>query len=393
MAGSDHRTQAELLRELREGSPRQQELALNRLAYVGEAEALDAVVDYMKGQPPAGTRAGLRALRILAMKYMPGSRYDLAEALLPYLESEDWSQRITAARLLNNYPNELATDPLWNAIVDAQERISDEPDNRRLSTKRALAERVLAETVMAYANCGKLVVLPDILAMLDEPYLKPLATRALGMIGSDTERDRLEDLAEDENIHVRDAAQWSLGWMDERAAQFEIPPNEIPEPPPDRISPLYWSHRQLFASDDPLEQFLVVRLMVEHVILDTLFTEGHVSEGWTLLLRRFEGEVPPDFRQNHALLDGAWAYAWNGPGLDSTEAPSPLPALVSPAPGRAGQPPSITLSYPTDLSFRGEGLISLDCLNEPGYGRGWIYHLRLVDGAWTFSRVRQTWAR
>src|SRR5574341_1450262 len=112
MLPQDDRTHAELLNDLRYGSPQAQEEALARLAAVGEAEALDAVVNYLRDQPPGESGAGLDALRVLAYKYAPVDRYGLADALIPFLAADNWEHRLTSARLLSVHPNELATDAL-----------------------------------------------------------------------------------------------------------------------------------------------------------------------------------------------------------------------------------------------------------------------------------------
>src|SRR5262249_48593736 len=139
----------------------------------------------------------------------------------------------------------------------------------RFSAVKMAAERTLAESMMALASCGKLIALPDILGFMDESELRPLATRALGLIGSETERPRLEDLTEDEGIRVRDSGRWSLGLMDERIEMLTNPPAQPQEPPPDRMHPVYWAHRNLIASDDALLQFVIVRVAIEHLILDS----------------------------------------------------------------------------------------------------------------------------
>src|SRR5690554_6053761 len=217
--GPDDRTQAELLYYLWHGTQGEQERALERLSAVGEAEALDAVIDYLRDQPEVQSAAGLDALRVLANKYLPMERYSLTEALTPYLSAEDWEQRLVAVRLLNAYPNELAIDALQEVVDEARERVYEER-RQKSSHTRALVERVLGESFMALANTGRLLVLPEILDMLEEPPLRVVATRALGVIGSETERLTLDELCEDDDPRVRDAAQWGLGLMDERAEQF-----------------------------------------------------------------------------------------------------------------------------------------------------------------------------
>src|SRR5690606_6317849 len=106
--GPDDRTQAELLYFLWHGTPGEQERALVRLASVVETAALAAVLDYLGEEPEGGSVTGLDALRVLANKYMPLERYSLAAALIPYLASDDGGSRLSAVRLLNVYPKELA---------------------------------------------------------------------------------------------------------------------------------------------------------------------------------------------------------------------------------------------------------------------------------------------
>ena len=151
--GPDDRTQAELLYFLWHGTPGEQERALERLAAVGEAEALDAVIEYLCEQPEGGSVIALDALRVLANKYMPLERYSLAEALIPYLASDDWGSRLTAVRLLNAYPNELAIEPVRILIDEAFEKVYDEHLTRN-SPERMLAERTLGEAIMAWQTAG-----------------------------------------------------------------------------------------------------------------------------------------------------------------------------------------------------------------------------------------------
>src|SRR5574342_1242737 len=101
----DDRTQAELLDDLRHGSAQAQEQALIRLAAVGDAESLDAVIETASDLRKELRGLALETLRILAGKYMPIDRYGMAEALLPYLSSDEWPQRLIAARLLSSHPS------------------------------------------------------------------------------------------------------------------------------------------------------------------------------------------------------------------------------------------------------------------------------------------------
>lgn len=387
--GSDDRTQDELLNDLRYGTPREQEAALARLAAIGEADALDAVIDYLREHAAEASRAGLDALRVLANKYLPEDRYSLAEALIPFLAAEDWEQRLIAVRLINTYPNELAIEPIRALIDEAREKIYAE-QHVRLSPGRMLAERTLGEAIIALANSGRLLVLPDILEMLEDPSLRVVAARALGVIGSETERPRLEDLIEDDDPRVRDSAQWALALMDERMEQFLNPPPEFLEPPPDRLNPIYWAHRQLRASEDGLLQYLIVRIAIEHLILDTFVSEGRVPEQCLIIVRRYEGDTPPPYRFNDAPIIGIWEYRWQGPLLRQREGPLPPNQPRFRYPGDSAA--TITISYPEALEVADEGLVSFDCRFEPFFGRGWIYRVAWREEGWTFSVLRRTWA-
>jgi hypothetical protein len=386
LPGSDDRTQAELLDNLRYGTQDEQEQALERLTAVGEAEALDAVVEHLCEHPAHATKAALDALRVLANKYMPVDRYSLAEALIPYLESNDWEKRLGAARLLNAHPNELAVEPLRDLVYDARQRVYEER-GRRTSTARMLAERTLGEGIMALANCGRLLALPDILELLEDPALQIVATRALGVIGSETERLTLDELCEHADPRVRDAAQWGLGLMDERAEQFMNPPAVPPEPPPDRLSPVYWTHRQLEAdAADDLLQFLIVRVAIEHLMLDEYLSEGRVPERCTIMVRRYAGATPPERQQTAGEPVGIWEYSWYGPTLRRRTAP--------PRPGHAlrGRSGTITIIYPEDLPYDGTGLVSFECRLGSFSGEGWIYRVERRGGEWMFARQRRSWS-
>jgi len=388
----DGRTLAELLHDLRHGSLQEQEQALLRLGAVGDAESLDAVVDLMGSLPDELRNTALDTLRILANKFMPLDRYGMAEALIPYLASADWAQRLVSTRLLNTHPSELATEDLRTVVQESIDRLTGE-QNGRFSPARMVAERVLVESIMALANCGRLGALRDILDFLDDVNLRPIAVRALGLVGSETERDRLEDLVEDPDIRVRDGAQGALGLMDERIEQLTNPPDQIPEPPPDRLHPVYWAHRALEASDDDLLQFLIVRIAVEHLMLDPFLSEGRVPEECLITVRRFVGNNPPEWRANRAEIIGVWQYLFQGPELSRMEKPAPAGPPQLPRPGLPGsRGAGITVSYPANIEEKGEGLVSFDCLFGPFFGRGWVYHVARRDGAWTFSLVRRTWA-
>ncbi|MCC6905328.1 MAG: hypothetical protein IT326_05750 [Anaerolineae bacterium] len=389
----DNRTQAELLHDLREGPPQAQREALSRLSIVGEAEALDAVVEFLQTARDEIVRAvALNTLRILANKYVPVDRYGLAEVLIPFLSSNTWEQRLLAVRLLSTHPNEMASSALEDLVSEARDRISAEKN--RFSPSRVIAERVLAEGVMAFANCGRLIALTTILEMLEDPYLRPLSTRALGVVGSETERFHLEDLTEDPDPRTRDAAQWALGLMDERISHLINPPDFIADPPPDRLNPVYWMHRQLEVEEaSDLIRFLIVRIAVEHLLLDTLLSEGRVPETCMIVVRRYEGEAPPRYQHNDAEIVGAWRYQWHGPSI-SPATPPPAPVRTEDTlpekPRFTGA--LITISYPVDFLFAGQGLVSFDCQFEAHFGRGWLYNVSELGGDWAFSRVRQTWA-
>jgi len=392
----DNRTQAELLDDLRSGSLQEQEEALARLAAVGEAEALDAVVEYLCNQAESSRAPALEALRVLANKFMPVDRYGLAEALLPFLSSKDWSHRLMATRLFNAYPSELATEDVRKMVEEAWHKVTTEyaTKPRPTSPARLIVERTLAEGIVAMASCGRLSVLPQILDYLDDQNLRPIATRALGVIGSETERERLEDLIEDPDFRVRDSAQWALGHMDDRIEMLTNPPAHLLEPPPDRLHPVYWAHRQLHASDEPLLQFLIVRVAIEHLMLDAFLNEGRVPEECLITVRCYEGKTPPDFKLNRAEIVDVWQYHWHGPELKRLE--DKATSQGKPRTQRPGLPPrrgaGVTISYPTSLVFEGEGLVGFDCLFGPFFGRGWLYHITRQDDDWGFSLVRRTWA-
>jgi len=286
----EYRTQDELLHTLLHGAPAEQDVALMRLADVGDAEALDAIIDYLRPKLPNVSPSGLRVLQVLATKYIPTDRYSLTELLLPFLELDDWNRRLVVVRLLTIHPNELAVDPLREVIAEARAEV----ENARQRPSRPFAEptlnALLGESILALAHCGHMSVLPDITEFLEDPMLRPVAVQALGIIGTDSDRPQLEDYAEDDDVRVRDAAQWSLGLMDDRLAQLMAGPEGWPEPPPGRLHPLYWMHRQLFASNDPLLQFLVIRIAIEHILLDRFHPERRVPRACIIVARRFPDE-------------------------------------------------------------------------------------------------------
>src|SRR6185503_14837731 len=167
------KTQAELLNDLKNGSPQEQEQAVIRLGAVGDAESLDAVVEFLRSQPDGARGPALDALRVLANKYMPLDRYGMAEAVIPFLSASEWSQRFMATRLLNTHPSELATGRLREVVQEAMDKVIAE-QGMRFSTVKMLAERTLAESIMALASCGKLAALADIVRYIDNNELGPI---------------------------------------------------------------------------------------------------------------------------------------------------------------------------------------------------------------------------
>jgi len=386
----EDRTQEELLHDVRYGSSEERESALSRLATVGEAEALDAVIDFLQKAPQdESAEVGLDALRVLAHKFTPLERYGLTEALIPFLYDRDWQKRLISVRLLNAYPNELAIEPIRMLVYEAREKIYQEQHIASTAT-RILTERTLSEAIMALANGGRLLVLPDILEMMEEPALRVVATRSLGLIGSDTERARLEDLIEDRDPRVRDAAQWALALMDERAEQFLNPPSEIPAPPPGRLNPLYWAHRQLEACDDSLIQFLIVRIAIEHLILDRFVSDGNVPEWCTITVRRYLGDSPPNHRENDAEIIGVWDYSFHGPRLRRRSRVNSSVRTVRPKTS-SGRGAIITISYPESLPVTDWGLVSYDCQFQPFHGQGMIFKVYEQNEGWTFIQRHNTW--
>lgn len=395
----DNRTQDELLDALYESQALERDRVLDRLSAKGEAEALDEIIHFIRQNPDEVGKSGLNALRVLANKYTPSDRYSLAESLIPFLERKDWSQRLTAARLLNTHPNELATAPLRDLVTEAYDTLHEEAQNR-FSPKRLLAERLLNESVMALANCGRLSVLPEILDYTEEPVTRPIAARALGIIGDETEREYLEEMAEDDDVRVRDSAQWALALMDDRREMFMNPPMEMPEPPPERLHPIYWAHRQLEASDDDLLQFMVVRVALEHLLLDRYLGDGRIPERCQIILREYTGDVPPDFRsqEDESKIVQAWNYTWDGPTLvepeDLPEKPlPPEPKYKSRTSERkTGWRPTVVITYPTGLQYAQKGIVGFDSLLEPHSGRGWLYHVNHNGDDWQFSRLKKIWS-
>jgi HEAT repeat protein len=384
------RSQTELIYDLNHGTPSQQATALSRLTAVGDAEALDAVIEYLQYAPTVSGEAGLEALQVLVNKYVPYDRYGLADVLITFLEDSDWQSKFGSVRLLSAYPNELAVPSLRAVIDEARDEIVT--GSSRLLSAFNLAERTLQEAIIALASCGRINALPDVLELLEDPGLRPVATRALGLINSETERLHLEDLCEDDDVRVRDSAQWALGFMDERIEQLSRPPDQIPEPPPDRLSPIYWAHRCLFASEDDLLQFLIVRMAIEHLVLDSFIGEGRIPEQCRLIVRSFQGETPPGFRSNEAEVVGAWRYNWVGPQLRRVGIPDQPPDNDPKARRARLRGARIVITYPETLASEGEGLVGFDCLFGPSFSQGYLYHVAWRDGDWTFAQVRRTWS-
>jgi len=130
------------------------------------------------------------------------------------------------------------------------------------------------------------------------------------------------------------------------------------------------------------------------MLLDAFMSDGRVPDQCTIQVRRYEGDVPPDHRSNTGDVIGVWKYQFYGPDLVEQDLPAPpfLPSINQP-PFPLGRASTITISYPTDLPFNQEGLVSFDCVFDPFTARGWVYHVARREGSWTFSQVRQTWSR
>jgi hypothetical protein len=388
----DYRTQEELLHTLEHGAPDEQDVALARLADVGDAEALDAVIAHLRARLPHISRAGLRVLEVLANKFAPIDRYSLTELLIPSLEMGDWNQRLAIVRLLATHPNELAVDNLRQLIAEVRQEI----ENTRLRPARPFAEptlnALLAEAILAMAHCGHMNVLPDITEFLEDPPLRPVAVQALGIIGTDSDRPQLEEYAEDDDVHVRDAAQWALGMMDDRLAQLMAGPEGWPEPPPDRLLPVYWTHRQLFATDDPLVQFLVTRIAIEHLLLDRFFFERRNPRMCVITARRFPDEealqaAPP---REEGERVGGWLYRGDIPSLepyDGPDRPGPMRREKG-APSWVSWRPSIVIRYPATLEGRGYGMVICERHLFPLPMPRWEYYLRREEDKWEFYCYR-----
>lgn len=386
----EYRTQADLLYTLENGSPDEQDIALARLADVGDAEALDAVIDYLHSRLPDVSPMGLRVLRVLAHKYIPADRYALSEILIPFLGTGDWSQRLIAVRLLGTHPNELAIEPLRELIAEARDEIED----LRRQPSRPFAgptlNTLLGEAVLALAHCGHMSIWPDVAEFIEDPLLRPVAVQALGIIGTETERDQLEEFAEDDETRVRDAAQWALGAMDGRLEQLMAGPDKWPEPPPDRLHPLYWMHRLLFVSEDSLLQFLVMRIAIEHILLDYFFGERRVPERCVIVARRFPDDdallTARSYQDGERV--GGWLYWRDGPSLDPYDGPERPTRPKGGAASWASWQPSIVIRYPATLQVAGYGRSIFDRYLFPLPMPGWEYYIRREDDEWLFYRYR-----
>lgn len=391
--GERGKTQEEYIRDLHHGSLTDQKKALQSLALIGDAEALDEVIRFLHENSEQASQA-LKTLNILAHKYFPDNRYDLADVVLPFLKSNSWFQRLTAVRILNTHPSELVVEPLREMIEEGFIRLTEE-GKKRFSFSKNQIEITLMEAIIAIANCGKTSVLSEILTWLEDPVARAAATRGLGIIGAETERPRLLELAEDRDPRIRDAAQWSLALMDDREAQFNIPPDEAPEPPPDRLSPIYWSHRKLLEDEeDEIVRLMVVRIAIEHLILDTFINQGKALDTCHIILRAYEGNAPPEpgSTDSSQLVD-VFFYQWQGPivgrALDMNQK-LPVPHMVFTQNNWPG--PTIAIYYPEDLLSRGEGLISTHLYFDPQYGRGALYQIMERDNKWIFALIKKTWS-
>ncbi len=390
--GERGKTQEEFIHDLRDGSATDQRKALESLALIGDADALDEIIHYLQRNPDQ-TGQALKTLNVLAHKFFPDSRYDLADVVLPYLKASSWFQRLTAVRIFNTHPSELVVEPLHDLIDQGLTQLNEE-EKKRFSFSKTQIEITLAEAITAIANCGKTTVLSDILAWLDNPLTRIAATRGLGIIGLETERPHLLELTEDRDPRVRDASQWALALMDDRQSQLDIPPDQVPEPPPDRLNPIYWSHRQLVASpDDEIIQVLVVRIAIEHLILDTFINQGRALDTCHIILREYASETPPEAGSTiTSRQTGVYFYQWQGPVLGealNTNPKLPVPHTFftqSTWPG-----PTIAIYYPEDLLSKGDGMIGTHLYFDPQYGRGAEYRLVERDGRWIFTLVKKTW--
>lgn len=392
-SGHRGKTQEEFIQDLRDGTTNDQRKALESLAMIGDADALDEIIHYLQANPDQ-TGQALKTLNVLSHKYFPESRYDLSDVVLPYLKTSSWMQRLIAVRIFNTHPSELIIDGLNELIEEGLEKLAEE-EQKKFSFSKGQIDITISEAISALANSGKTLVLPDMISWLDEPNTRIAAVRGLGLIGAETERNRLFDLAEDRDPRVRDAAQWSLSLMDDRQSQLDIPPDQIPEPPPERLSPIYWAHRQLVASEeDEIVQLLVVRIAIELLILDTFINQGRALDTCHIILREYHGDEPPEpGSTDTSHLTGVWFYQWQGPILGKSINPEPRLPIPNTFFTRSNWPgPTIAIYYPDTLLSEGDGLISTDLFFDPQYGRGFHYRLVERDGKWIFSLVKKTWS-
>lgn len=384
----NYRNREELLHTLEHGAPNEQDAALVRLADVGDAKVLDAVIAHLTPKLPHISPTGLRVLQVLANKYTPTDRYSLTELLVPSLETNDWNRRLAVVRLLATHPNELSVEHLRSLI----DEVRNEIDHSRQSPTRPFVGQtlntLLGETILALAHCGHMSVLPDITEFLEDPGLQPVAVQAMGIIGTDSDRPQLEEYAEDDDVRVRDAAQWALGVMDTRLEQLMAGPDGWPEPPPDRLLPVYWMHRQLYASENPLLQFLVTRIAIEHVLLDRFFADRRNPRICTITARRFADEdslrAAASYQEGERV--GGWLYRGNGPTLEPYDGPerSKMRDRGKGAPSWATWRPSIVIRYPATLEEKGHGIISLERYIFPLPMPTWEYYLKHEDNRWEF---------
>ena len=387
-----YRTQEDLLRALANGAPDEQDVALAHLADVGDAEALDAVVAYLGSKQSPVSQAGLRALLILASKYMPSDRYGLTELLAPFLGAGDWNRRLSVVRLLATHPNELAVEYLRRLIAEAREEIGRVRQRPMRPFAEPALQAVIGETILAMAHCGMMSVLSDITEFMEDQALRPIAVQALGIIGTDSDRPQLEEYAEDDDVRVRDAAQWALGVMDDRLRQLMTGAEGWPEPPPDRLLPFYWAHRQLVASEDPLLQCLVVRIAVENILLDRFFAERRNPRACIIVARRFPDEdalrAAASYQEGERV--GGWTYRGDGPALEPYDGPERQEPVKrgQGLPSWASWRPAIVIRYPATLEEEGYGVAFFERFLFPLPMPMWEYYLKRAGDKWEFYCYR-----
>jgi len=365
---------------------------LAHLADAGDAETLDSVITYLGSSQSSLSQVGLRALLILASKYMPSDRYGLTELLAPFLETGDWNRRLAIVRVIATHPNELAVERLRHLIAEAR----DEIERVRHRPMRPFAEpalqAVIGETILAMAHCGMMSVMADIAEFMEDPTLRPAAVQALGIVGTDSDRPQMEEYAEDDDVRVRDAAQWALGIMDDRLQQLMAGPEGWPEPPPDRLLPIYWAHRRLIASEDPLLQCLVTRIAIENVLLDRFFSERRTPRVCVVAARRFPDEnalrAASSYQEGERV--GGWLYRGDGPALepfDGPERPEPVKRGQG-LPSWASWRPTVVIRYPATLEEDGYGVAFFERYLFPLPMPMWEYYLKHVGDKWEFYCYR-----